>query len=406
MASQIDDFRFFSVPWDNVDSSVSQLPEDKKKRANQACNDMNKDLFMMRVNSWQPPKEYMEFAKRLVANNTQDAGWVKNRKNTEVTIAEETYILDRQKARTYYDINIAAQIFAPVTRPAGRYKWDAKHYLIQKQENASKFSREFDNPRMIQLKVSPQLDGGIGWYLGYRINRWALMENEGEFFDLQFETMLEASAQMGRTAHEHILTGTTIEHGGKSDAGAAGSTLAMTGLTNDASMQAFVMADPTVWLNIIKGLRLGLADLKKVFATGNVVMITTAGLVEQAESNYATYYNWTERDEIEKQLVGPNKPIKSWWTTDQLTGAAISNTTQKVVLIKLDPRLLNRILVLPLQTIPLLEKKYADDVAEIMVAGDILRYNLYDSVENAFPATAEDALTTAGVGYRTNGRVL
>jgi len=401
---------FFSVPWDNMgkgSGELGSLPEEKKARLNNSVARMNADLLALRHmanTTGNPiPPYYYERAKEMAEFFMDSAEYTDvQRKNTAITIAEESFILDREKARTYYDVNISAQIFEPVTRVMPRFKWDVKHYLIQKVRNVVKFTRNFSSPGFIQLKTSHQTDTGTGWYVGYQIDRWTLLENQGELFDIQYETMLEASAQMGRAANEHILTGHTLEHGGTDDLG-EDSTI-IKGFCNHGSVQSFSVSTPSTFFNIYKGLKAGLQDLRKVWATDNIVMITTGGIPSQAEVNFATYEARNELDEILKRMVGPGKRIKQWWISDYINGEEISTSTQRIFLVKLDPRLLSRLLILPLQVLPSLKKNWKDDISEVMLAADILRYKLYDSTENAFPATKSAALTTTDLGEITSGR--
>lgn len=406
----------FSIPWENQDKSgLGGLSDDKKILVNTAVNRMNADFGYLQQlkhqNGFCAPKIYHEYAHEITESWKNRPGYsdIKNIKNTEVTLAEETFVLDREKARVYYEQNIAAQIYQPITRPLSKFKWDVRQHSIKKQEHAVKFSREFAEPTYIQLKISEQYDKGIGWYVGYQINRWQLLENQGELFDLQFETMLEASTQMARAANEHLFTGTTTIVGTRADDGEAGAGLAKTGFTNNASNQTHSTAALTTYLNIFKGIKAGLAKLKTVHASKNVIMIATAGIWDQMELNYPTYGHgdYDEYDHIARKLIGPNKPIKAAYSSDKLLGATPTLSTQAYILHVLDPRLMNRLVVFPLQTIPVLDKIYSDSISEIMIAGDILRYNVRaDSNVNAFPASISASLTTTTLGYRSEERIL
>lgn len=400
---------FFSIDWDRVGFSTSELgdlSDDKKGRLNKAVTRMNQDLLFMRQNQVQIDKQYYDFARDVVGAWADTADWDETRrKNTAITIAEETFVLDREKARTYYEQNVAAQIFAPITRGLNRFKWDIKHYLIKKVANVVKQSRSFDNPRFIKLETEGQMDKGMGWYCGYQISRWDLLENQGELFDIQYEHMLEAAAQMGRFANQHILTGSTVQHGGTDDVGEAGSGMGLTGFLNHASVQTHTVSTLTTFGNIYKGIKAGLTNLKKAFATPTRIMITSAGIPDQADSNFATYEARNEYDEILKRLVGPGKPVQQWWVTDFITGAAISNSTQKMSIVAMDPRLMSRLIVLPLQTLPSNTKNWRDDISEVMLAGDILRFNNYNTDENVFPVTNAASLTTTGEGILTHSRI-
>jgi len=283
-----------------------------------------------------------------------------------------------------------------------------KQHSIKKIENAVKFGRQFKEPRYIEVTPSTQFDKGMGWYLGYQINRFDLLQNKGDLFDLQYETMLEAATQMARAANEHVLLGTYGALGTPDGLGEAGSGLLYTGMVNNTGNQSFTTSTLTTYLNIYKGIKAGLADLKTVHASKNVIMLTTAGIPDQAESNLPAYGHgdYDEMDHIQRKLVGPGKPIKQWWVSDKLPGATITKDLQQIILLVLDPRLMNRLIVLPLQTLPVMDKTFQDDVSEVMLAADILRYNVRaDSDVNAFPCTVSSALSTTNTGYRSEERI-
>jgi hypothetical protein len=67
---------------------------------------------------------------------------------------------------------------------------------------------------------------------------------------------------------------------------------------------------------------------------------------------------------------------------------------------------MNRLIILPLQTLPSEQKMWKDDVNEVMLAADILRFNPYDTTENAFPVTYSGSLTTADLGFLSNTRLV
>lgn len=396
-----------SIPWENQDpSGLGGLSNKKKARLEQSVNRMNSDLRNLQYYKqfgYDIPKDYMDYAKNIVAGSTLSSV---DRKNTEVTIAEETYVIDREKARVYYENNIAAQIFNRVQRPLTKFKWEVKQYALKGIPQAVKYTKKFSTPKYINLELSDQYDTGIGWYVGYKINRFDLLENKGELFDIQYETMLEASTQMARAANQHIFSG----YGDKAldDAGNASSSIGKTGFCNNSSNQTFTISTPSTYGNITSGIKSGLSDLKKVYASNYTICLMTAGLVDQMELNHTTYSEGvnTEYDQFMKRLVGPNKPIKEFWTSDNFTGETVTLAKQKAFLIKLDERLMNRLMVLPLQTIPTTEKTFDDDISEIMLAADIIRFNpRADTTVNPFPATISGAVTTTNLGYLSEERI-
>lgn len=406
--------RYFNVPWEQMSKNNSHelgslTPEQQVKFQNHV-NRMNADLYYLRANNMQLPEYYRVNAKKLVKYWCDDSRYSEiMKKNTEVTIAEENYVLDREKARAYYRANVGGQIVQRITSPLGFFKWDIQQHLIQKvRGNVIKFGRRFENPRFLQLKTSKQQDSGMGWYMGYKISRWDLLANAGEFFDMQYETVLEASTLMGQAASEHVLTGTTTPDVDLDDAGGDATGIGITGFTNHASLVDFTIPTPTTYNNVFLGAHAGLAPLKTSRGANYKVMISTSGLAHQVELNENANTDRTEKQKFMMDLVGPTNHIKEWWVADGLNGTtnAPAKTAQAAVILNLDPRLMDRKIILGLQTIPFLKGKgWQDDVQEVMVAADILRFKIRDSM-NAFPGVKEAAVTTSDTGIMDDGRFM
>jgi hypothetical protein len=406
---------YFSVPWENMSKhnkhELGSLTPEQQAQFQQHVNRMNADLYFLRANNMELPEYYRKNAEKLVKYWCDDSRYTEEmKKNTEVTIAEENFVLDREKARSYYKANVGAQIFQRVTSPLGFFQWDLKQYLLQKvRGNVIKFGRRFENPRFLHLKTSHQSDSGMGWYMGYKISRWDLLANAGEFFDMQYETILEAANLMGRAGSEHVLTGTTCPSVDLDDSGGEASNIGLTGFTNNANLQDFTIATPTTYNNVFLGVHSGLADLKTSYAADYKIIISTSGLAHQVELNENSNTDRTEKQKFAMDLVGPGNHIKEWWVADALNGVTQSpaNTAQAMVILNLDPRLMDRKIVLGLQTIPFLKDKgWADDIQEVMVAADILRYKIRDTSLNAFPGTKEAAVTTTDTGIMSDGRFM
>jgi hypothetical protein len=407
-----DNFKF-SIPWENIGKNgLGALPIEKKRELEESVNRMNQALDYIRaytkMNGSPVPKIYLDQAKDLVEYWCDSARMTEtDRKNSEVSIAEELYVLDREKAYAYYEANVLGQAFDSITSPLERVSWDLRQYALTKVEHAVKYSRTFDQPTYIQLKKSRQIDTGMGWYIGYRINRFDLLENKGEFFDLQYETMREAAIQMGRAANEHLALGTTSVIGVRADDGEAGSSFSMTGFFNNASIQDFTCGTPTTYLDLTKAIIQGMTKLKTCYAP--LVMFSSGGIHSQLSQNYPTYGhgNYSELEELMNKYVGPNKRIKKWWNTDKLIGAAASTSNQAICIMALDRRFMDRRIILPLQTLPTMEKRYSEDISEVMLSADIMRYKVIaDSNVNAFPATHAETLTTTDVGFLTEEAIV
>lgn len=405
----------FTIDWERQDrSGLGGLSDIQKKKFEDSISRMNNDLTWVRQckNAGYDiiPKEIHERSK-LIAEKLYPDAYKFGRTNTEIAtqIDEETYVLEREKARVYYENNIMAQVFAPVTSPMGKVKWDLKQYGIQKVQDCVKFSRSFSQPKNVQVKISNQRDTGIGLYIGYQLSKMQLLESEGELFDLEYELMLEASTQLARAVNEHIATGTTTIIGVPMDDDGAGTTN-FKGFLNHGSNQSFTIGTTTTYGSWIKGFIDGLTDLKTTVRGGinDIICLMSGGCLSQMQANYPTYGkgDMSEWDEVKKRYFDSGI-IKELWISDKLTGSTLTTSTQVCMLINRNARYMDRKLVLPLQTWSSLSKTYAEDINEVMIVGDIIRHKLRPNTSvNAFPVTSSGSLTTTDVGYLEEQRII
>lgn len=405
----------FSIDWERQDKSgLGGLSDTQRKKFEDSISRMNNDLTWVRQcknAGFDMITPEIHERSKLIAENIFPDQYRFGRSNTEIStqIDEETYVLEREKARVYYENNVMAQVFAPVTSPMGKVKWDLKQYGIQKVQDCVKFSRSFSQPKNVQVKISNQRDTGIGLYIGYQIGKMQLAESEGELFDLEYELMLEASTQLGRAVNEHIATGTTTIIGVPVDDDGAGTTN-FKGFLNNGSNQSFTVGTTTTWGNWIKGFKEALADLKTTVRgnANNIIALMSGGCLSQMQANYPTYGkgDYNEWDEVKKRYFDSGI-IKECWISDKLTGSTLTTSSQTCILINRDARYMDRKLVLPLQTWSSLSKTYAEDINEVMIVGDIIRHKLRpNTTTNAFPVTSSGSLTTTDVGYVEEQRLI
>lgn len=403
---------WYSLEWENADkSNLLGLTVEKQNELEnmvQFGNDMLFHLRLARNNGVELiPESYRELAKDRAQFIENGNPAIRDNAEVVTTIMEESYVMDAIKARVYYEENIMAKIFAPVTSPLAKFQWDIKRYGIKPARNPVKFSRTFNDPDFTMVEITSQMDSGMGLYGAYSIGKVQLMQGEGQFFDLEYEVSTETARYMGRAMNEHIAVGTTSTLGVKWDDGGAGNTTDFTGFFNNANNQTFSVSTLTTYKNIILGTRAALADLKTVRGPGIIVCVVSAGILTQLESNYPTYGfgNYTEWDEWKRLFLDTGK-INQVWTSDKCIGAAVTTSNQYMFLMKLSPNYMDRKLCLPLQTWSTIDKTYQEDVKEIMVVGDIIRFNLRpDTTTNPFPITAATSLTTTDTGDREETRV-
>ena len=410
--------QWFGIDWERVDrSNLGGLQEDKKQMVEKGIERMNNDLFWVRYMKNQGynviPESYHKRAKKIydemIEPNTELKGHFKqNASEVVTTIEEESYVLSSEKARVYYENNIAAQIFGSVTRPLGKVKFDVKQYGVKLAKNPVKFSRSFSEPEFTQVTISNQKDTGIGLYAGYSISKMQLLQSEGDLFDLEYELVLETTTQLARAINEHIFTGTTTILGIPMDDNGVGTTN-FKGFMNHASNQGFTIGTTSTYGSWIAGHKAALTALKTCRGPGDIITIMSSGCHSQMEANYPSYGHgdWNEFDEIKKRYYGAGKPIQQLWISDKCKGTATSLSAQYMFMLKVDRQFMERLLVLPLQTWASLEKKWSEDIREVMVVADIIRHKLRpNTTVNAFPVALEDAMSTADAGYLEEQRII
>lgn len=406
---QYPNHKWYEIEWENADrSNLLGLPKKTQKELKSSVNKLNDILYKVRyfrnkgINII--PDGYKEYAD-MKCNH-----FYGSKQNAEIatTTLEETYALDQLKAEVYWEENVFGQIFASVTSPLEKWKWDIKQYGIKPARNPIKFSRSFANPDFTQVTITDQKNTGIGLYGAYAISKAQLMQSEGQFFDLEMTVALETSRYLGRAMNEHIANGTTTTLGIPMDDDGSGNSTLYTGFLNNASNQDFTVSTPSTYGNIMKGTRAALADLKTCRAPGIIIAIMSAGMVSQMEQNYPTYGhgNYTEMDEWKRQFIDRGV-IDQLWVSEKCLGSAVATTsTQYFYLLKVGERHMDRKVCLPLQTWSNLNKAYQEDIKETMVVGDIIRFKLRpDTTTNAFPVTVENTLTTNDIGYLEEKRV-
>jgi hypothetical protein len=402
--------KWFGTFYDTINDKIPGLSTQKEIDEHKSLMDYaNNHLYWIRQlknNGYNMIPESTHRTAELIADRIYADGGGRSNTDVVTTIEEEIHATDAVKARVYYENNLMSQIFDSVTSPLGKFRFDIRQYGIQLATNPVKFSRTFDNATYTQVKIGDQKDTGIGLYAGYSISKMQLMESEGDFFDYEFELAAETSRQLGRAMNEHIATGTTTILGIPRDDQGAGA--ALTGFLNNSSNQGFDISTTTTWLNWIKGFIAALADLKKCRGPGDIICIMSSGCHSQMMANYPTYGkgDWNEWDEFNKRFVGYDKPIKRVYISDKITGSTLTTSTQCVVLMKLGEQFIDRKIVLPLQTWSSINKTYSEDIKQIMVVADILRFRYRpDTTTNPFPVTIETGLTTTDLGYLEEQRV-
>ncbi len=335
------------------------------------------------------------------------------RQNAEINI-EDLYALKTAVGETVWDKDYSALIGVPSTTME-KVRWDIKDYILTSVEQP-RFSRKFRMPRFMKLAESSQHNEGVGMYLGLSMSFTEIAESGGALWSpLAFLTN-QLAAVFGLHKSRRFFLGTSIL-GGHGDDEESGSLLGITGLCNASGIQTFeaggdeddnIVAD----YDIEESCRVAMADLDKVYVPHRKVLLTSRGIL--AETLLPGHRDATTGVSDFARVVQKwfaTGYISDWIVCDQLrvpaTGTVPSKTAeQDIFLICVGEQTVAEEKVYPLQTIPLQNKMYANDLAEVMLFGNIVYYRKADTTNNAFPATWAAALTTTTNGQEyPQGRV-
>jgi hypothetical protein len=369
---------------ENAGPWYDRLPDAEKAIIEKGTNRINRSIEYVRQNGL--PAEY-----HGVADKTADRLNVSHGYLTD----EAVFALDNVIAMTVEDQNLYGDVIASVTTPQTGVKWFTKSYKLDEADVNSKkiYPRpdtRFRDPVAFSLGVEPETQEGMGFSISYEIPWTEIAESNGSIYSPEYYYALKAAERMGVIIDENGFLG-GAGYDMYSDFG-------LKGLLNHASIQSFTTSTPTTYGNLRLGLKNGLIDLKKQYAPGVTKLIMSSGIASQMWNNRFGYNDAPEYDSIIREL----RPfIQEAYIDDRIIGAVPSTSNQAWYLVKIGPTLQSRKLVYPLQSKPRMDKKYAEDISEVLIHGDVLaQYG-----QSPFPVTGCTGLTTTDEGHLPNQRL-
>lgn len=382
------------------DTWFQRLNEENKQKYLQFVAGANQALAWARLNG--------------VPRDTHDAAEaLRKRANSTTFVSDEAlYALDTEVARTIWEADIFDQLMAGipgVQQTLANPRWQIKDYLITSKE-VPRFTRSgFRNPVFVNMAPTTQYTNGLGVYIGVQLPFDQIDESKGGLWDPYVELSREAAAKQGLQKSRRGFLGSACQ-GALGEDGSDCSLWGVTGLFNYASAGTFNagVGDMTITTSgdFETGLQTGLADLKTCYQPGTIVLVTTSSVFCEVILRRDTYQQKTDLTRIQEHYVGPGKPIQQWWITDQLRSSAVDTTHGQAMLIKLGPSTVNHKIIYPQQTVPVMDKLYERDIAEVLLYADAVQFKKYDSTNNVVPVTVAADITTSTAGWLMPQRVV
>jgi hypothetical protein len=376
----------FQFMAENAGPTYDRLDDKEKAFIEKGVNRANAVLNHLKVHGL--PKQYHGAGKRVAERVNANPSYLTD---------EAIYALDNVIAMTVEDQNMYGDLMSAVTTPqTGGARWQNKSYKLDELDvnNARTYphpDKTFQDVVSFGLGVEPETVEGTGFSIGYTIPWTEIAESAGSIYSPEFYYALKAAERMGVIIDENGWLGGAGLH--------MHHDTSVKGLLNQSSIQSFTSTGLTSFGGLRTALQNGLIDLKTQFNDGFIALVMTSGLASQMMNGNRHAYS----DDPEVVSIRKAFPmIQRAYVSDRIqVTAAPTNTTQRWALVKIGRTLQSRKIVYPLQSKPRQDKKYAEDVSEVLIHGDILA--CYG--QSPFPVTVSDTLTTTDAGYIPNGRL-
>lgn len=327
---------------------------------------------------------------------------------------EDIYSITQALGRIMYDSDTASQLGIPSSVMSGKRRWTEKEYLLNSNEWPH-FTTQFRNPTFINIGETSAFYNGVGLQLGISIPFTEIIESGGALWSPQSIMVSELGSKFGIMKNRRAYLGTACE-GALDDSGGDASGMGITGLVNDANIQAFTAgaggdADITAAGDMEVTIRNALTTMKKVYHPGKYVIVSTSGVASEPFLHRDTYQqvlDWSRCKEILGiiQNLQKNNQWGGWWVDDEMVkGAAsdLANTEGAMMIMKVGPANMNRLYVYPQQTLAMANKLYENDIQQNTIFGDIFQVNQKNTTYNAYPIAVESGITSTGTGFIPNG---
>lgn len=336
--------------------------------------------------------------------------FVRQNDNTLPINIEDLYALDMAISQTIWDNDIFSQLGIPTTVMA-RPRFELKDYLVQSEE-WPRFTRNFNQPVFMRLKESSQFTNGIGLHLGISIGWQEIQESAGGLWDPQSILMQELAAKFGLMKSRRGFLGTSCLDA-QGDDGSDASSFGITGVFNYANAQTFEAGagaddDITSQGDMEVTVRAALTKLKKVYQAGSYVIVSSSGVASEMFLHRDTYQQRLDSERVKEIMSIITKYARNgswggWYVTDQLVAAAETTSNGAMMIMKVAPSLITRKLIYPQQSLPMMNKTYANDIQENHIFADLIQVKKVDTTNNAIPIAIASSITTSTTGFIPNG---
>jgi hypothetical protein len=376
--------QYFNFDIDSADQFYRNLKKEEQVKFQGFVNRLNRIANIGRRNGL--PARYRGMAKKI-----------KSRTNaSQAMMDEQYYALDSTIVRTLYSADVFAQMLSGQGVTTSANSWEVKNYRLLEDSIMPELDKSFRNPPLITLGLDSNYTQGLGSAISYEIPWTEIAQTRGGIYSPDFYYAMVAAERMGRFLDY-------LGWHGSASALVSADNAGIKGLVNSAGAAAntFSAATLTTFGNVRTALMNAMAALVNVYQPGKLVLITTRGIATQALINMNAYNNVTELELIKRDLMGPGK-IAEWWVSDRIYNSATAptNSQQAMVLCKFGPTLQKNSVVYPLQTKPMLDKKYSEDIKEAILYGNVLtQYNVA-----SWPVATAASLTTTNAGIVQDGR--
>jgi hypothetical protein len=251
------------------------------------------------------------------------------------------------------------------------------------------------------------MNRGIGIYLGMSMSFTELAESQGALWSPQAFMQSQLGQKFGLTKSRRFFLGSSYYQAAQDD-GEDGADLGITGLYNATGIQTCKLGvgdnDVTSDGDIEAGLKTALALFDKLYVPHRKVLISTRGYAAEGmdPSHRDTYTGVTDFERV-CQTFFDTGILTDWIVTDQLvvpaTGTVPAVNEQCALVIGIGESTVQESIVYPTQTLPINQKMYVGDLAEVTIFGNIIYYPKADTTNNVFPAVkADGAITSTATG--------
>ena len=383
-----ENLNFFEGPNEDNDAWFKKLDQDKKnkmnqyvQRANFAYANAKRDgmpWFYKSTLDW-----YREHEDRLNAG-------------TGPVNYEAIYAIDTSVNQTIWDNDTFAKVGIP-EKMANPTRWQIKDFRIN-SENWPGFSKSFQNPAWIWMAPTEAWTPGIGMCIGYSLSWTEMRMSQGALWDVQAFLMQDAAAKLGIYKSRRGFRGTSIVGAQNQDGGAAAGFTDITGIFNNANAQTVALGASannvvTTQGDVEYSLYAMLNLMKKNYWDGDIVIVSTSGIASQIFRMRDTYQQLQDITRI--RSLFESGIINRWIVSDQLYSSVPIASTQQMMMIKVNPNLVNNVVIFPQQTLPFADKKFDADLKEVLLYANAIQFKSVDTTNNAYGLVTNSATVTA-----------